>query len=201
MKFLFLLLPFLIQDPDPQDKVRRIEQAIDLLRRGYGERLLISGVNREVRRRELRELTTGSSRLFNCCVDLGFEAEDTVGNAQEIAAWARSKGYDHLIVVTSDYHMPRSLVEIRGQAPGVKLTPYAVSTPSLDNRHWWRATVTARRMTLEYMKYLAALGREAVRRLSRDAPAPAPACGRARRGGGPGTQGRDRRRPGDQTRL
>jgi hypothetical protein len=67
--------------------------------------------------------------------------------------------------------MPRSLVEIRGQLPGVKLTPYAVSTPSLDNRHWWRATVTARRMTLEYMKYLAALGREGIRRLSRVAPA------------------------------
>lgn len=171
------------EEPAPADAIvaltgpssERVNAAIRLLEQGKGERVLISGVNREVRRRELRELTPGSSRLFNCCVDLGFEAEDTVGNAQEIAAWARAKGYDHLIVVTSDYHMPRSLVEIRGQAPGVKLTPYAVSTPSLDNRHWWRATVTARRMTLEYMKYLAALGREAVRRLSRDAPAPAPA--------------------------
>jgi len=171
------------EEPAPADAIvaltgpssERVNAAIRLLEQGKGERVLISGVNREVRRRELRELTPGSSRLFNCCVDLGFEAEDTVGNAQEIAAWARAKGYDHLIVVTSDYHMPRSLVEIRGHAPGVKLTPYAVSTPSLDNRHWWRATVTARRMTLEYMKYLAALGREAVRRLSRDAPAPAPA--------------------------
>jgi len=106
-------------------------------------------------------------------VDLGFEAEDTVGNAQEIAAWARSKGYRSLIVVTSDYHMPRSLVEIRGQAPGVKLTPYAVSTPSLDNARWWRAAVTARRMTLEYMKYLAVRGREGVRRLTREPPAAA----------------------------
>ena len=143
----------------------RVNTAIRLLEQGKGERVLISGVNREVRRRELRELTPGSSRLFNCCVDLGFEAEDTVGNAQEIAAWARSKGYDSLIVVTSDYHMPRSLLEIRGAAPGVKLTPYAVSTPSLDNTRWWRAAVTARRMTLEYMKYLAVLGREGMHRL------------------------------------
>ena len=91
--------------------------------------MLISGVNREVRRQELRELTPGSNRLFNCCVDLGFEAEDTNGNAQEIAAWARAKGYDSLIVVTSDYHMPRSLLEIRSAAPELELTPYAVSTP------------------------------------------------------------------------
>ena len=144
----------------------RVNAGVRLLEQGKGDRLLISGVNREVRRRELRALTPGSSKLFNCCVDLGFEAENTVGNAQEIAAWARSKGYDHLIVVTSDYHMPRSLLEIRGAAPGVRLTPYAVSTPSLDDAGWWRATETARRMALEYMKYLAVLGREGMHRLT-----------------------------------
>ena len=144
----------------------RVNAAIRLLEQDKGERVLISGVNREVRRQELRELTPGSNRLFNCCVDLGFEAETTNGNAQEIAAWARSKGYDSLIVVTSDYHMPRSLLEIRGAAPGVELTPYAVSTPSLDNSGWWRAAVTARRMTLEYVKYLAVLGREALRKVT-----------------------------------
>ena len=144
----------------------RVNEAIRLLEQDKGDRVLISGVNREVRRQELRALTPGSNKLFNCCVDLGFEAEDTSGNAQEIAAWARSKHYDSLIVVTSDYHMPRALLEIRGMAPEVKLTPYAVSTPSLDNSRWWRAAVTARRMTLEYMKYLAVLGREGLHRLT-----------------------------------
>jgi uncharacterized SAM-binding protein YcdF (DUF218 family) len=137
----------------------RVNAAIRLLEQDKGERVLISGVNREVRREELRALTPGSNRLFNCCVDLGFEAETTTGNAAEIAAWTRSKGYDSLIVVTSDYHMPRSLMEIRSAAPGVELTPYAVETPSLDDSRWWRAAVTARRMTLEYMKYLAVMGR------------------------------------------
>ena len=140
----------------------RVNAAIRLLEQDKGERVLISGVNREVRRQELRALTPGSTRLFNCCVDLGFEAEDTVGNAQEIAAWADSKGYDSLIVVTSDYHMPRALTELRAAAPEVELTPYAVETPSLDDSQWWRAAVTARRMTLEYMKYLTAMARAAV---------------------------------------
>ena len=150
----------------------RVNVAIRLLENDKGDRVLISGVNREVRRQELRALTPGSNRLFNCCVDLGFEAMDTIGNAQEIAAWARQKGYTRLIVVTSDYHMPRSMVEIRSAYPGVELTPYAVETPSLDNSGWWKAAVTARRMTLEYMKYLAALGRAGWTRLSGDAPAP-----------------------------
>lgn len=144
----------------------RVNTAIRLLDQDKGDRLLISGVNREVRRQELRALTPGSSRLFNCCVDLGFEAEDTEGNALEIANWARQHGYDDLIVVTSDYHMPRSLLEIRSVAPGVKLHGYAVETPSLDNSRWWRAAVTARRMTLEYMKYLAVLGREALHKVT-----------------------------------
>ena len=144
----------------------RVNEAIRLLEQDKGDRVLISGVNREVRRQELRALTPGSNKLFNCCVDLGFEAEDTSGNAQEIAAWARAKDYDSLIVVTSDYHMPRALLEIRGMAPEVELTPYAVSTPSLDNSRWWRAAAAARRMTLEYMKYLAVLGREGLRRVT-----------------------------------
>ena len=121
----------------------RVNAAIRLLEQDKGKRVLISGVNREVRRQELRALTPGSNKLFNCCVDLGFEAEDTVGNAQEIAAWADAKGYDSLIVVTSDYHMPRALTEIRAAAPDLALTPYAVETPSLDNSRWWRAAVTA----------------------------------------------------------
>ena len=150
----------------------RVDTAIRLLENDKGERVLISGVNREVRRQELRALTPGSNKLFNCCVDLGFEAEDTIGNAQEIANWARSKGYDSLIVVTSDYHMPRSLTEIRSAAPGIELTPYAVETPSLDDSRWWRAAVTARRMTLEYMKYLAALARAGWTRVSGQAPEP-----------------------------
>lgn len=148
----------------------RVNAAIRLLEQGKGDRLLISGVNRDVRRQELRALTPGSNTLFNCCVDLGFEAEDTVGNAQEIAEWVKAKGYDNLIVVTSDYHMPRSLLELRAAAPGVRMTAFSVPTPSLDNAQWWRADVSARRMTLEYLKYLAVLGREALHALKGEHP-------------------------------
>ncbi|MFT4955045.1 MAG: uncharacterized SAM-binding protein YcdF (DUF218 family) [Brevundimonas sp.] len=153
----------------------RINAAVRLLEQGKAQRLLVSGVNREVRREELRALTPGSSRLFDCCVDLGFDAEDTMGNAQEIAAWARAKDFDSLIVVTSDYHMPRSLLEIRGMAPEVALTAHAVRTPSLDTDNWWRSPGDARRMALEYNKYLVVLVRETVLGLTgRSEPEPQP---------------------------
>ena len=143
----------------------RINAAVRLLEQGKGQRLLVSGVNREVRREELRALTPGPNRLFDCCVDLGFDAEDTLGNAQEIAAWAEAKDFDSLIVVTSDYHMPRALLEIRGLMRDAELIPYPVETPSLDTEDWWRSGQGMRRMTLEYSKYLVVLVREAVLRL------------------------------------
>ncbi|NEX93634.1 YdcF family protein [Caulobacter sp. 17J65-9] len=140
----------------------RIVAAMHLLEQGKGRRLLVSGVNREVTRGELRAVTRAPARLYDCCVDLGFEAADTIGNAQEIAAWARAKNFTDLVVVTSDYHMPRSLLEIRGAMPEAQLVPYAVRTPSLDTRRWWRSATGARRMTVEYCKYLVVLVREAV---------------------------------------
>ena len=150
----------------------RINEALRLLVAGRGERLLVSGVNRQVQRRELREVTAGSNRLFDCCVDLGFEAEDTVGNAQEIAAWSEAKGYDSLIVVTSDYHMPRSMLEIRGMMRGAELVPYPVVTPSLNADSWWRTGAGQRRMVVEYSKYLAVLVREALARVLRPSAEP-----------------------------
>lgn len=150
----------------------RINEALRLLAAGRGERLLVSGVNRQVQRGELREVTAGSNRLFDCCVDLGFEAEDTVGNAQEIAAWSEAKGYDSLIVVTSDYHMPRSMLEIRGMMRSAELVPYPVVTPSLNADSWWRTGAGQRRMVVEYSKYLAVLVREALARVLRPSAEP-----------------------------
>lgn len=157
-------------EPAPADAIvaltgpssERIATAIRLLEARKGERVLVSGVNPEVRRDELRAVTPGSNRLYDCCVDLGFDAEDTMGNAQEIGAWAQAKGFDSLIVVTSDYHMPRSILEIRGMAPGVDLTAHAVRTESLDSDQWWKSQTGLRRMTLEYNKYLIVLVRESV---------------------------------------
>ena len=146
----------------------RLYAAMRLMEQDKGDRLLVSGVNPEVRREELRALLPGSNRLYDCCVDLGFDAQDTMGNAQEIAAWSRAKGFDSLIVVTSDYHLPRSLLEIRGADRSLRLQGYAVSTPQLDTTRRWREEASGRRMMLEYNKYLAVLVREGVLRLIGD---------------------------------
>jgi uncharacterized SAM-binding protein YcdF (DUF218 family) len=143
----------------------RIDAAIRLLELGKGKRLLISGVNREVRPAELRDVSRGAGRAYDCCVDLGFAAKDTQGNARETADWARDHGFKSLIVVTSDYHIPRSMLELSASMPDVKLHPYPVETDTLDARGWWRRGGDSKRLIYEYSKYLVILMREALRGL------------------------------------
>ncbi|MDP1963900.1 MAG: YdcF family protein, partial [Reyranella sp.] len=153
----------------------RLEAAVRLLERGKGRRLLISGVNREASRADILTVTRAAKPIYDCCVDLGFSAVDTLGNAREIAEWARGKNYDSLIVVTSDYHMPRAMLLIRAAMPEATLTAYPVVTGALDVRHWWRRNGDAKRLTLEYSKYLAVLARESVRSLTPASNEPPPA--------------------------
>jgi len=125
----------------------RIAAALDLLQDGMGRRLLISGVNRGATREDIRNLSKPARRLYDCCVDLGFMAADTVGNARETADWARSMRFKRLIVVTADYHMPRAMLELRAvmREPQFELQTYAVPTPALKARGWWRRPRAVRR--------------------------------------------------------
>ena len=142
--------------------VLRLEAATELLEEGLADRLLISGVNREATRDQVRATLKTAGRAFDCCVDLGFRAENTRGNASETAQWVRYHHYKTLIVVTADFHMPRAILELHAAMPGVKLYPYPVQTGTLEVKGWWRRPGDARRMTLEYCKYVAILTRNAV---------------------------------------
>jgi uncharacterized SAM-binding protein YcdF (DUF218 family) len=149
----------------------RLEAAEALLEEGLGRRLFISGVNRATTRKQLRAtLITGggqtTGKTFDCCVDLGFRAENTLGNARETAPWVAHHHYHTLIVVTADYHMPRALLELKAAMPGVALYPFPVATEALDARRWWAAPDQARRMALEYCKYMVILIRNGLLSIS-----------------------------------
>ena len=157
-------------EPQPADAIvvltgpsnARIIAAMKLLEDGKGGRLLISGVNRKASRADIASVAKAPGQLFDCCVDLGFSAADTIGNAREAAAWARAYRFRRLLVVTSDYHMPRAILELRGALPEGQFVPYPVPTEEIDPRHWWKTGESARRMVLEYSKYLVILIRESI---------------------------------------
>lgn len=132
----------------------RLDAAVALLEHGAGQRLLISGVDPDTDKDTLARMSDGGPR-FKCCADLGYAAEDTRGNADEAAEWAREHGFKSLIVVTARYHMPRALQEFANVMPRVKLVAYPVETGSVDVTAWWRHKETAILLQREYMKYLA----------------------------------------------
>ncbi|ODS58536.1 MAG: hypothetical protein ABS40_02655 [Agrobacterium sp. SCN 61-19] len=131
---------------------QRIEQAIDLLKRGYGERLLISGVNPATTAGQIRKATRTSPDLFDCCVDIGYAAIDTIGNANETAIWIRDKGYRSILVVTSNYHLSRSLMELRRSDPETEFIGYPVVNADLKTRAWYSEPDAMRTMLAEYGK-------------------------------------------------
>jgi uncharacterized SAM-binding protein YcdF (DUF218 family) len=144
----------------------RLVAAAKLLSDGRGARLLISGVNPQTTLESLKRISKLSDRLFDCCVDIDF-ASSTTGNADETKAWAQARGFKRLILVTSSYHMPRSLVELRRAMPGVTLIPYPVVPHRLHAQRWWTDAYTARVLVWEYVKFLPSAARYSIARVMR----------------------------------
>jgi uncharacterized SAM-binding protein YcdF (DUF218 family) len=137
----------------------RLDAAMELLASGKGERLLISGVHPSASRRQIQVATGGDKKLFSCCVDLDRAALDTIGNAEESAKWVESHAYGTVILVTNNYHMPRSLLEMGRLLHGAKLEPYPVVNSNLENGGWLTKPEALRVLFTEYNKYLLALAR------------------------------------------
>lgn len=137
----------------------RIADAAELLAAGRARRMLISGVNQSTSSGEIARLTPNLGELLKCCVDLDHAALNTAGNAAETARWARAHGLRSVIVVTSDYHMPRALVEMRRALPEARLTPHAVPTPRLRSAGVFADPDMMRIVVWEYLKYIRAIVR------------------------------------------
>jgi uncharacterized SAM-binding protein YcdF (DUF218 family) len=137
----------------------RIVDATELLAAGRGKRLLISGVHPATTPAELTRANPEFERLLSCCIDLGHEALNTIGNAIETGRWVRGRGFRSLIVVTSSWHMPRALIEIERHLPGVALIAYPVVSERMREEPWWSSVPTIRLFLVEYVKYLASYAR------------------------------------------
>lgn len=137
----------------------RIPDAIELLAAERGKRLLITGVHRTISAKEIARLTPLYTKYFRCCIDLDRSALNTFGNALETKRWAHDHNFMTLIVVTSNWHMPRALVELEHQLPEVKLIAFPVMSVKLKTEPWWQSADTARLLFGEYLKYLLALTR------------------------------------------
>jgi uncharacterized SAM-binding protein YcdF (DUF218 family) len=161
----------------------RISTGVRLMMEGRARRLLISGVHPTTRvPTELKRRIEGSDvarkALVSCCVDIGHDALNTMGNADEARQWVQAHGFESIIVVTSAYHMLRSRAEFGRAMPGIELVAYPVTTSrSLRLDGWWRHWPTARLLVAEYVKLVGAMARLGIARmLGPAAPASAPSA-------------------------
>ncbi len=135
----------------------RLEHGLELLADKRGKVLFVSGVGKKATLADLMHYAQPRIRknVENMPVILGHDAENTIGNAKETAAWLRKEGHKTIYLVTSNYHMPRSLVEMREVAPDMNFIPASVFPDDFTITGWWQDKSSRKLILLEYHKFLA----------------------------------------------
>ncbi len=137
----------------------RLDAGLALLIEGKARKLLISGVDRVTTLAELQRRSRIDPAKFACCVEIGHQAADTVGNADEAARWARAAGYRSLRLVTAGYHMPRSLLLFQDAMADIEVIANPIFPAHVKTGEWWRYPGTAQLLAVEFNKYLVSLVR------------------------------------------
>ena len=132
----------------------RLGTGLELLAAGRAKKLFVSGVYDGVDVQELLKLSRRSPTEMECCITLGYSADSTIGNAYETADWMRDQGFRSLRLVTANYHMRRSLLELSMAMPNVELVPHPVVAPTVHLDEWWAWPGTANLLMNEYNKLL-----------------------------------------------
>lgn len=134
----------------------RVDAGFDLLEKGAGKKLFISGVYRGTEARQLLARWKAAPQgNLDCCVVLGFEADNTLGNAQETVEWLKKEGFHSFYLVTANYHIKRALLAFNREAPGLDIRPFPVAPDRIEMKKWWQDPVTRNLILREYMKYIA----------------------------------------------
>ena len=140
----------------------RLGAGLELLARGRGEKLFISGVYRGVDVAEILRASRQSPEELECCVDLGPYAIAIRSNAKQTGRWMAAEGFTSLRLVTASYHMPRSRVEFRRAMPTARVIAHPVFQGNVHIDEWWRWPGTTALLIGEYNKYLIAVAASAL---------------------------------------
>ena len=112
----------------------RIEKGVDILSKGYGDKLLISGVFMPSEIEAKFSLEREKKELFKCCVSFDQKSKNTLENAEEVEKWLnQNKDIKSIILVSSYYHLPRSMMILEKKIKSdVKIYP----TPAIQKNNF-----------------------------------------------------------------
>jgi uncharacterized SAM-binding protein YcdF (DUF218 family) len=128
----------------------RLQAVSKLLKENSVKRLLITGVNEKVHDNQIFKILKATKNQIKCCIDIGYQAVDTRGNAEETLIWIKKHGFKKIRLVTSLEHMPRAITEFSRAMPDVEILSYPVGVWRPDN-------VNLYALLREYNKYLYSL--------------------------------------------
>ncbi|MDY6407309.1 MAG: YdcF family protein [Pseudomonadota bacterium] len=142
----------------------RIQKSLTLLKDNYANYLLISGVHPSVR---LKDLTHNLAPDMKHRITLDYIAQDTRGNARQTAEWIHKNGINSILLITSFYHMPRSIFEVLKICPNLHIIPLPVFPKSFDDSVDWIRTRYAWLLFIEYHKFMATHLQDLIERIFR----------------------------------
>lgn len=132
----------------------RIDTALALFEAGFSDKLFISGVTQPQSLQQRIDTNENLRGRQECCIVLDEIAADTIGNATESTKWLDANNIHSILLVTSNYHMPRSLLEFKKKNPHLVITPYAIEATNVPLDRWWQRDGTRRLIFSEYNKFL-----------------------------------------------
>jgi uncharacterized SAM-binding protein YcdF (DUF218 family) len=135
----------------------RVDAGLQLLAAGKARKLFVSGVHPGVPLSDILRASAPAPADVPCCIVLGHAAESTRGNALETAAFMREQDFHSLRLVTSSYHMPRSLLEFERAMPGIRIVANPVFPEIVRGPFWWLRPPGLTLVAAESVKYAAAL--------------------------------------------
>lgn len=130
----------------------RIKEGIRLLNDNKAAKLFISGVPKHVTLEDI-EANSGITADNPQQVELGFYATNTIQNATEITEWIAENNIHSIRLITSNYHIPRSLAELSGHKLPLKIIVHPVFSEQIA-ADCWQSWGSFKFVVAEYNKFL-----------------------------------------------
>ena len=119
-------------------------------------KILVSGTGKGFTKASLQEKlnTNFHYQLIKCCVDLDSISQDTYSNANETLKWAIKNDIKEFMLITSNYHMPRSILEFKNKMPNIKISTYSIKPKQHNINEWLKSFETFSLVFSEFCKYI-----------------------------------------------
>ena len=128
----------------------RINLGLELFNKSKNLRLIISGVDKKVSDKSI--IPSDIKNKSNITIDK--DSESTYQNAKIINKWASKYKLQNITIITSYYHMPRSMMLMRSLMPTINFYTYPVEK-KISNKNSFRENMLYYFfLTEEYIKYV-----------------------------------------------